>query len=187
MIEEVFAKGGPVMWCLLCCSVAAGTILLERSVFWGIEFVRSWRWQVRSGSAKCRPPAYMRVQHFHQSASPEASVGASQQLERIVFQGLPMLNTIITIAPLFGILGTVLGIIESFDLLHSAGVRNPQAIIGGVAQALLTTAAGLGVALVAIVGRDIFTLLGERQLHRLQMALESAPPGGIISEQGRAA
>ena len=69
---------------------------------------------------------------------------------------LPVIDTIITMAPLLGILGTVLGIIESFALLGSAGVETPQEVTRGISQALITTAAGLTVALVNLVPYNFF-------------------------------
>ena len=76
-----------------------------------------------------------------------------------------MLDTIVTVAPLLGILGTVLGIIDSFDLLSDAGIQNPQAVLGGIAQALITTAAGLTVAVISLLPMNYF-------LSRLQKQAE---------------
>ena len=55
-----------------------------------------------------------------------------------------------------GILGTVLGIIASFQLLGSGGIQDPKAVTGGIAQALLTTATGLAVALITLVPYNYF-------------------------------
>ncbi len=60
---------------------------------------------------------------------------------------MTVLDTMITVAPLLGIFGTVIGIISSFDLLGSSGIEHPQAVTAGIAQALITTAAGLGIAI----------------------------------------
>lgn len=66
------------------------------------------------------------------------------------------LDTMITIAPLMGILGTVIGIISSFDMLGTTGIGNPQAVTGGIAQALITTAAGLSIAIITVFPYNYF-------------------------------
>lgn len=64
--------------------------------------------------------------------------------------GLRVLDVIATVAPLLGLLGTVMGMIEAFQALQDAGARaNPSALAGGIWEALLTTAAGMGVAIPA--------------------------------------
>ena len=67
-----------------------------------------------------------------------------------------VLDTMITVAPLLGIFGTVLGIIASFEMLGSAGIDNPQAVTAGVAQALITTATGLGIAILSVFPYNYF-------------------------------
>jgi biopolymer transport protein ExbB len=67
-----------------------------------------------------------------------------------------VLDTMITVAPLLGILGTVLGIIESFSMLDSFGIENPRAVTGGIAQALITTASGLTIAIVTVFPYNYF-------------------------------
>ena len=82
-------------------------------------------------------------------------IAAEDEMERMK-QGLNVLDTIITLAPLLGILGTVLGIISSFELLGDSGIEDPKAVTGGIAQALITTAAGLSIALVTLVPFNYF-------------------------------
>jgi len=84
--------------------------------------------------------------------------------------GLPVLDTIVTMAPLLGILGTVIGIIASFDLLGAAGIEDPKAVTGGIAQALISTAAGLTVALVTLVPFNYFVARTQREAERIARA-----------------
>jgi biopolymer transport protein ExbB len=72
------------------------------------------------------------------------------------------LDTIITIAPLLGILGTVVGIIESFDMLGASGIEDPMAVTGGIAKALITTASGLTIAIVTVFPYNFFNARIER-------------------------
>ena len=69
---------------------------------------------------------------------------------------MAILDTMITVAPLLGIFGTVIGIITSFELLGAGGIEDPQAVTGGIAQALITTAAGLGIAILSVLPYNYF-------------------------------
>ena len=82
-------------------------------------------------------------------------VQASQEIVRMK-RGLGILDTIITLAPMLGILGTVTGIIQSFDLLGSSGVEDPTGVTAGIAEALITTAAGLLIALAAVIPQSVY-------------------------------
>jgi biopolymer transport protein ExbB len=72
-------------------------------------------------------------------------------------RGLLVLDTIITLAPLLGLLGTVTGMIGSFGVMAESGINQPHAITGGVAEALIATASGLVVAIVSLVPYNAFT------------------------------
>ncbi|RMG60926.1 MAG: MotA/TolQ/ExbB proton channel family protein, partial [Deltaproteobacteria bacterium] len=110
---------------------------------------------------------------------PAFEVAAQEEIEKMK-RGLSVLDTIVTLGPLLGILGTVLGIIESFHLLGAMGIENPRAVTGGIAQALITTAFGLSVAIVSLIPFNIFVSKVERAASemekvgaRLQAALSS--------------
>jgi biopolymer transport protein ExbB len=75
-----------------------------------------------------------------------------QELERY----LPALGTIVTIAPMMGLLGTVLGMIGVFSAINTAGVGNPQQMAGGISEALITTVAGLLIAITTLVFERFF-------------------------------
>ena len=69
---------------------------------------------------------------------------------------MTVLDTMITVAPLLGIFGTVIGIISSFDLLGGAGIEHPTAVTAGISQALITTAAGLAIAILSVFPYNYF-------------------------------
>jgi biopolymer transport protein ExbB len=75
---------------------------------------------------------------------------------------MTILDTMITVAPLLGIFGTVIGIITSFEMLGSDGIDRPQAVTAGVAQALITTATGLGIAILSVFPYNYFNTKVER-------------------------
>jgi biopolymer transport protein ExbB len=83
-----------------------------------------------------------------------------------------------TAAPLLGLLGTVLGMIEAFRQMQAAGSRvDPSQLAGGIWEALLTTAAGMVVALVAIVCLSILESLAERQTARAERSVNDILAG----------
>jgi biopolymer transport protein ExbB len=73
-----------------------------------------------------------------------------------------VLDTMITVAPLLGILGTVLGIIDSFEVMGTAGIEHPRLVTAGIAQALITTASGLGIAILSVFPFNFFNSRVER-------------------------
>ncbi|MFI5316057.1 MAG: MotA/TolQ/ExbB proton channel family protein [Myxococcota bacterium] len=81
-------------------------------------------------------------------------------IERGLARGLWVLETIVTAAPLLGLLGTITGMIRSFHLFGDQGLVDPRGVTGGVAEALIATAVGLFIALTALFA---FNLLSNRQ------------------------
>jgi biopolymer transport protein ExbB len=100
------------------------------------------------------------------------------------------LNVVATIAPIVGLLGTVIGMIESFHVIAAAGMGDPTLLAGGISKALVNTAAGLSVALPALAMHHFFRhrlvgigILLERQLNRV---LDAAPPPPQTQEAAHA-
>ncbi|MDD5392086.1 MAG: MotA/TolQ/ExbB proton channel family protein [Thiothrix sp.] len=90
--------------------------------------------------------------HIMKENVEEAGRHVVQELERY----LPALGTIVTIAPMMGLLGTVLGMIGVFSAINTAGVGNPQQMAGGISEALITTVAGLLIAITTLVFERFF-------------------------------
>ena len=174
-MRDMFIRGGPLMWPLLLCSVVSLTISIERILFWWTEKRRRDNNRLEKIFSQTEAGDHHRVLHSSHGRTDEIDrldfsarilisglanrdyglresmeVAAEDEIERMK-RGLDILDTIITMAPLLGILGTVLGIIDSFDLLGHSGIEDPKAVTGGIAQALITTAAGLTVALMTLV------------------------------------
>jgi biopolymer transport protein ExbB len=171
---EVFMKGGPIMYPLLICSIIALTVIIERTVFWIVEdhrrdqalinkvlsLAETGDWEtVRARIGDSRDfiirILVAGILHRQFSMSKAMETAASDELDRMR-QHLPVLDTIITISPLLGIFGTVVGIILSFEILGSAGIEEPQAVTAGIAQALITTASGLGIAILSLFPFNYF-------------------------------
>lgn len=90
------------------------------------------------------------LSHRNKSFSNALLQAANRELQHFS-RGLPILDTIVTLAPLLGLLGTVSGLIRSFSLLGTQQLEAPAAITGGIAEALIATAFGLSIAIVALI------------------------------------
>lgn len=167
-------KGGPVMVALLACSFVSLTIIIERIIFWvrtnrnrkpglvnrllnlAAEGKFSEIEELKEASTDyVARVLYCGILHRHYSLR-DALVMAGDQELYAMRRYMSVLDTIITLAPLLGILGTVLGIIESFDFLGEARIQDPRAVTGGIAQALITTAAGLTIAICTLIPYNYF-------------------------------
>lgn len=91
--------------------------------------------------------------------SPLATVYAEAALSLERF--LPVLDTVVTAAPLLGLLGTVTGMIKSFGILSLSGIGHPTAITGGVAEALIATAFGLAIAIFSLFFYNLYQAKAE--------------------------
>jgi biopolymer transport protein ExbB len=166
---EIFHKGGPIMWPLLLVSVVALTVVIERLVFIALEkknrnpaLVGDILTKVENGHVDeaarlgegskdfvARALTYA-LTHREKSFSEAMLRSANWELKRFN-RGLTILDTAITLAPLLGLLGTVVGMIGSFNMLGGSELGAPAAITGGIAEALIATAFGLGIAITALL------------------------------------
>ncbi|MFH1243867.1 MAG: MotA/TolQ/ExbB proton channel family protein [Pseudomonadota bacterium] len=171
---NVFIRGGPVMYPLLACSIIALTVIIERLLFWIREDMRrnqplvdhilelcqrgDWdavRERVAGSKDYVTRILVSGILHKEFSMAKAMESAAAEEIKRMRrFMGV--LDTMITVAPLLGIFGTVLGIISSFDLLGASGIEHPEAVTAGIAQALITTAAGLGIAILSVFPYNYF-------------------------------
>ena len=171
---HIFDKGGPVMYPLLVCSILALSVVIERAIFWLklelqsrpslvdeiLELSRQGDWEsIRKKTAdtkdyiiKILVSGILHKEFSMVKAMESAAADEVKHMRR--FMGV--LDTMITVAPLLGIFGTVLGIISSFEVLGSAGIEHPQEVTAGIAQALITTAAGLGIAILSVFPYNYF-------------------------------
>ncbi len=161
---------------IIACSILALAIVLER--FWSLQrrriipaalVVQIWQWiqagkldgqriqALRSSSPLGRVLAAGLINRHHPREIMKESIEESgrqvaHQLERF----LNTLGTIAMITPLLGLLGTVVGMIQVFAVITDIGVGNPGELAGGISQALITTAAGISVAIPALIFHRYF-------------------------------
>ena len=170
----LFQSGGPVMYPLLACSLIMLTVVIERLIYWiqldirrnqalvneVLELCRVGNWESVKGKVTGSKDYIIRIlvsgilhREFSMSKAMEATAADElKQMRRF----MSILDTLITVAPLLGIFGTVTGIIHSFDVLGTSGIENPQMVTAGIAEALITTAAGLGIAIFSIFPYNYF-------------------------------
>lgn len=92
----------------------------------------------------------------------------AQSIEHSLGRGLWVLETIVTAAPLLGLLGTIYGMIHAFNLFGSHGLVDPKGVTAGVAEALIATAVGLVIAVIALFGYNYFSRLQTRTLDEME-------------------
>ncbi|MFI5304905.1 MAG: MotA/TolQ/ExbB proton channel family protein [Nitrospiria bacterium] len=92
----------------------------------------------------------------------------AQLIEKALSRGLWILETIVTAAPLLGLLGTIAGMMNSFRIISGNGLVDPTGITGGVAQALIATAVGISIALIALFVFNYFSRLQSQSLDEME-------------------
>ncbi len=92
----------------------------------------------------------------------------AQLIEKSLSRGLWVLETIVTAAPLLGLVGTIVGMMESFRLIGGSGLVNPTGITGGVAQALIATTLGLIIAIIALFSFNFFSHLQSKTMDEME-------------------
>lgn len=183
LFETLFSKGGPVMWPLLLASVLGLAIILERLVFFGRRRL-STRQFTRDLLARLR-----QHQHAEALALTARSLHPVARMARIYLEHLDCddrlrqdilqregsreleaaetrlrsLSLIAHLAPLLGLLGTVTGLVAAFAVIEQMeGMAQPGQLAAGIWESLLTTVAGLVIALPCLAGYHIFESLADR-------------------------
>ncbi|NVK44946.1 MAG: MotA/TolQ/ExbB proton channel family protein [Rhodobacteraceae bacterium] len=187
------AQGGPSIWAIAALSVITLALIFWK--VWDLAYLGAWRsraaseralalWadgdshaarDVLAGRKGLRSRFLREAFEAHENAAfddtaaeAETTRLAKKDLER-TRAGLRPLELIATIAPLLGLLGTVLGMITAFQTLQEAGAKaDPAMLAGGIWEALLTTAAGMAVAIPASIAFTGFEAVADRLRHELE-------------------
>ena len=184
---QFFLKGGPVMWPILISALVAVAVVGERA-FW---FWRERRKRepekleqllaalensdieaaLRIATGSDDPVVrmiYRGLSHVHTSLQGALQLAAGVELKR-AGRFLTVMDTLVTLAPLLGLLGTVTGLMRAFLSVGSAEL-SVVAVTGGIGEALIATACGLGIAIFSLIPFNFFTA----QVAQLQFELETA-------------
>ena len=193
-IFGLIERGGFVMWPLLIVSVISVAITLERLWFWGRlnsgretarfrKLLRALRNGDRTRAEECLEEpggVYDQLARKMLEEGPDDAIALEtiEDLRSVTERFSGVLSTIVTASPMLGILGTVTGIIQSFELLGGARtIVDPRDVSGGIAEALITTAAGLIIALGTLFPYMIFKTQSDRALGRFEAIVTSAKQG----------
>lgn len=204
MLEFVKA-GGWLMLPLILCSVVAAAIIIER--LWTLQrkrvlpddlTARVWSWasnrqlddsHIRALAESSPLGMVLAAGLSNRDRSREIMKESIEDTGRHVVHELGRylnsLGTIAAITPLLGLLGTVIGMVKVFTAITAHGVGDPGVLAGGISEALITTAAGLSIAIPALIGYrylrgrvDGLVVNMEKEAMRLVEAIHREQPGG---------
>jgi biopolymer transport protein ExbB len=186
ILLEYFFKGGIVMYPIVAVLVVAIAIILERAVWWAVLGARRDPNKLdkmyaameqgniaaaanlgrKSGDPLIRT-VWHGINHVHSSIEGALQVASGVEMQR-AGRFMWILDSVITLAPLLGLLGTVTGIMLAFNAVNEGGL-SPAAVSGGIGEALIATMCGLGIAITCLVFFNFFNA----KLQKLQFELES--------------
>jgi biopolymer transport protein ExbB len=204
---EFFINGGPVMWPIVLCLVTAIAVILERFLWWmtlskrsSITELENVYNHISSGRFEAALNASERnsenpflaiviegLKHAHSSLLGAMQLKASTEIEEAE-KRLWILNSFITLAPLLGLLGTVAGIMHSFHFVGNEELAVTK-VSGGIAEALIATSCGLGIAILSLLPYNYFNrrlsqfrARLERTINHVELLVESAKHHGFDLE-----
>jgi biopolymer transport protein ExbB len=173
---EMIKHGGPTLVVLVICSVYTVTLIIERFMFYREAQGDTIGMLTKIKQAGTLAEALSALEHapgisgrILRTALESSRDGYSpEQVEQLV-QGevtkeligmekfLPQLDSMVTMCPLIGLLGTTIGMIRSFSIVAAIGMSDPTKLAGGISEALINTATGLAVAIPALFAFNYFT------------------------------
>ncbi len=188
VVIDYFLKGGPIMYPILVVAIVAVCVVGERTFWWlrlnlrrdpetlekVLAAMENGDFKAASVLAKDSEDPVVRMvwhglNHYqHSSMQGALQVAAGIELQK-AGRFLTVMDTLVTLAPLLGLLGTVTGLMGSFRAIGGEELA-VQKITGGIGEALIATMCGLAIAIISLIPFNYFT----RRLAQLQFELESA-------------
>ncbi|HEU6449480.1 MAG TPA: MotA/TolQ/ExbB proton channel family protein [Verrucomicrobiae bacterium] len=190
IVFEFFFKGGPVMWPILICALVAVAVVGERAFWW-------WRESQRRDARKLEQ-IFAALENSDVPAAKQIALGSDDAVIRTIRHGLEhvghahgsllgalqlaagielkragrfltVMDTLVTLAPLLGLLGTVTGLMRAFLHIGNAEL-SVTSVTGGIGEALIATACGLAIAIFSLIPFNYFSA----KVAQLQFDLETA-------------
>jgi biopolymer transport protein ExbB len=190
IVFQFFTQGGPIMWPILASALVAVAVVGERTFWWLREsrkrdpqkleqvlaaLENSDTAAARQIAAGSDDPVIRTIRHglnhlghAHKSMLGALQLAAGMELKR-AGRFLTVMDTLVTLAPLLGLLGTVTGLMGAFLNIGSAEL-SVAGVTGGIGQALIATACGLGIAIFSLIPFNYFSA----KVTQLQFDLETA-------------
>jgi len=181
---EVLQKGGPIMFALLGCSIFGVYIIIEKYLF-----LKSFRFnedalieQIKEQLSSVgkhetirflnqQPNILLKVLATALLASEYDNQRTQDMLKESILtilpqfeNNMPVLSGLITISPILGLLGTVIGLIDIFNVISGGGIGDPTLLSGGIAQALITTVTGLSITIPFVIAYQFLQQRIERYM-----------------------
>jgi biopolymer transport protein ExbB len=186
-IIDTFYQGGPIMYPILLTSIIAVAVVLERIFWWLFRWMRRDPKRIEKVftaiengdvteasrlSRGSRDPVLRMIwnglNHQHASLQGALQVAAGIEIKR-AGRFVVVMDTLVTLAPLLGLLGTIVGLMQSFASLGNEELA-VQAVTGGIAEALIATAAGLIIAIFCLIPFNFFS----SRVSNLEFELQTA-------------
>lgn len=161
-VNHLVATGGNILWGILVVSLTLWTLILERYWFFRRVYPRMLKASVDAWNNRAERTSWF-AHRIREAMISQANVSLKQTL--------PVIQTLITICPLMGLLGTVTGMISVFDVMALKGTSDARAMASGVFQATVPTMAGMVVALSGLYFNARFGQVVRRETERLADAL----------------
>jgi biopolymer transport protein ExbB len=206
---RTLTMGGPVMVPLGVCSLISIAVIIERACFYRRASADTQALTQQVRAAVERGDLAYAASLCERTSGAVAAVMATglrgawqgrdvtRAMEEQALAELPQINrrlsvldTVITLAPLLGLLGTVTGMIRSFHIVSRVGMSHPTGITAGIAEALIATATGLVIAIYSLVAYNYFLdrvkhLVSEMEVRATQLANTLAERRGTVAQAAR--
>ena len=187
-IFTIFSKGGIVMYPILLCSIVSVAILLERLFALRksriisngdllMHLAEKHAWNDLKDASQKGDDLFSRVVYMtlsdpsSETETQKTTEMYAKKMTEEIYSHTSIPGVMATLSPLLGLLGTVLGMIRIFNKFTEAG-GNPMILAGGIWEALITTAAGLTVAIPSLIIYRFLTYTAEKSVSELEFALE---------------